>query len=137
MPSTNTIEVFKSMTAALSRLDFDAIFSLIADDIEGYFPYLPDPYPKRTRGRAEFESVFAFPSTVLTEFSWTSMEILTTEQPPGVVVARASSVGTLRNGASYSNDYVFFVRTVDPKLVEYREYFDVARLLLAIAALES
>ena len=137
MSSTEAVEVFESMSSALNRLDFDAFFAMLSDDIDGYFPYLPEPYPKRSRGREEFKEVFALASRLFAEFSWTSMEVFTSEQDSAVVVARASSVGTLHNGDSYSNDYVFFVRVAKGKVAEYREYFDLARLLTAVATLQS
>lgn len=137
MSSTEAVAVFNTMTSALDRLDFDAFFELLSDDVEGYFPYLPEPYPKRAQGREEFQQVFALASSLFAAFSWTSIEVFTTEQDPAVVIARASSAATLRNGDPYTNDYVFFVRAVDGKVAEYREYFDLARLLTAVATLPS
>ena len=137
MASSGAVEVFKAMTSALDRLDFDEFFGMLSSDIEGYFPYLPDPYPKGSTGREGFQEVFALASSLFVEFSWTSMETFLTQEDPTLVIARASSKATLRNGDDYTNDYVFFVRVVDGKVSEYREYFDLARLLSAVATLQS
>jgi ketosteroid isomerase-like protein len=137
MTLPSALEVFTTMTSALDRLDFDGLFGMLSSDVEGYFPYLPDPYPKRSTGRVEFQQVYALASTLFAEFHWTAMETFSTEQDPALVIARASSKGVLHNGDEYKNDYVFFVRVVDGKVAEYREYFNLAPLLSAVATLHS
>ena len=136
MSEAGPAEVLESMCAAFERLEVDAFIALLDENAQAYFPYLPDPYPKEARGREEIAAIFTLVDQLFAEFAFTKREPIPASDPE-LLIVRASSKGTLKNGDGYTNDYVFFIRVRDGKIIEYREYFDTTRLLAAVATISA
>ncbi|CAN5393212.1 hypothetical protein BH10PSE12_BH10PSE12_13400 [soil metagenome] len=105
----------------------DGCIALMAPDIVIYTPCIPAPIPKSIHGRdavaATFQALFG---QLFGTFRWASLEVHGTDDPE-VAVALAKSQVVLKDGRDYANDYMFWSRVRDGKIVEQHEYMDGER----------
>lgn len=107
---------------------------LFSDNAVQKVPFAPEGVPKEIAGPGVVAAGFNNMGAMFSRFAYSDVTVLDTSDPE-VAVAFAHGEGTLVNGAAYTQDYVFYARIQDGKIVEYREYMDPVRAAAAIAQL--
>jgi len=123
---------------AMSRLDIDAQFAALADDVVCSFPTAPGDGPKEIQGkennRAFFTSVIR---PMWSAFRLTRIAVHPLADDPERVVAEFASEGSLVDGSPYRNTYLALMTVRDGTILSYQEFSDPAPIVRGIAALQS
>lgn len=131
--SSPAADLLGQYLAAIARSDVTAATSLFSDDVVLHTPCMPEPTPKVMTGRAAITPVLQYVfGAVFKKFTWTELEIHTTDDP-NLAFALAKSHVELQDGRIYSNDYAIYARVRDGKIVEETEFFDTTRAAKAFA----
>jgi len=129
--------VVERFLAAMSRLDVDAMFAELADDVVCSFPTAPGG-PQEIRGR---DTNRAFYTTtirpMIPTFSLTRIAVHPLADDPERVVAEFASEGSLVDGGPYRNTYLALVTVCDGKIAFYQEFSDPAPIERGVAALRA
>ena len=132
--TTTAAEVLRRYCDAM-EVGTEGCIAQMAEDIVFHSPCVPPPIPKLFVGRDSVAQVFEVLFTKLfKEYRWDKLEILGTEDP-AIAVAKATSKVVLLDGRDYSNDYAFWCRVKDGKIVEHIEYMDGYRAAAAFEGL--
>lgn len=129
--------VVERFLRAMSRLDIDAQFAELADDVVCAFPTAPGG-PQEIRGR---DTNRAFYTTtirpLLPTFSLTRIAVHPLSDDPERVVAEFDSEGSLVDGSPYRNTYLALVAVRDGRITSYQEFSDPGPIERGIAALQA
>jgi ketosteroid isomerase-like protein len=129
--------VAERFLSAMSRLDIDAVFEVLADDVVCSFPTAPGG-PQEIRGR---DTNRAFYTTtirpMIPTFSLTRVAVHPLADDPERVVAEFASEGSLVDGVPYRNTYLALVTVRDGKIARYQEFSDPAPLQRGVTALQA
>lgn len=130
--SEDAVTVVRRYLDALTRLDTDALFAELADDVVLELPVAPEGLPRRVEGKQAFIEFFGPVAAGLwTEIQFPTMEVRA-EADPELVVAEYTSKGTFANGKPYLNTYVNLCRVRNGKIVESKEFFDPIALVAGL-----
>ena len=130
---TEAVSVVRRYLEGLRRMDPEAMFAEVAEDLVLELPLAPEGMPKRVEGKAAFVEFFGGVAGGLwKEISFPTLDVRG-EADPERVIAEYTSVGTFANGKPYANTYVNLCRVRDGKIVETAEFFDPLALLAGLA----
>jgi uncharacterized protein len=124
--------VAASFMEALASKDYAAWDDLVAEDAIIHYPYSPEFMPTRFDGREPWRDLTRQMFDAIESFRFYDVEMIATEKP-GFIVVLAKSEADFLSGKTYTNDYVFFYRVVDGKIVEYWEHFNPLNILKVLA----
>jgi hypothetical protein len=125
----DAVTVVRRYLEALRRLDPEAMFAEVADDMVLELPVAPEGLPSRVEGKAAFVQFFGpVAGGLWKEITFPTLDVRA-EADPELVVAEYTSVGTFANGKPYANTYVNLCRVRDGKIVETKEFFNPMALL--------
>ena len=126
---SSVLSTFIERVAALTGAS-----ELFAADAVQLVPFAPTGVPTRIAGPGAVKQGFDGLPKMFSSIKYSNVVVLDTSDPE-VAVAFAHADATLVNGQSYDQDYVFYARVRDGKIVEYREYMDPQRAARAISLL--
>jgi ketosteroid isomerase-like protein len=120
---------------ALSARDLDAMCAELAPQATVAFPAAPEGAPQEVHGA---DANRKFLATILP--MWTSLALTRTvvralRDDPEQVIAEYESEGTLLDGSPYRNSYLTRAVVRSGQIELWREFFDPAPLVRALAAL--
>ena len=128
------VEVMRRYCAAM-EVGPEGCIAEMAPNIVLHTPCIPPPIPKVLTGREAVAATFDYLYTKLfKQFRWLELNVLATADPT-IAVARAKSDIILQDGRSYSNDYCFWARIENGKIVEKHEFMDGFRVVAALEGL--
>lgn len=134
MSDRTAVDLLRSWLQHIEGLEVDACIDLLADDAVMLVPLAPEGLPRRTEGKPQIEQLLGLVGQMFRDFRFADVEVHGTDDPE-LAVATARSEIVLTNGDDYTQDYVFFVRARDGRIVGYTEYMDPVRARAAVAAL--
>ena len=109
----------------------EGCLELMADDVKYVLVGLME-----LNGIEEARAAFsASAGKMFKKFRWVRLDIYSTNDPD-VATARASNMVELWNGETYSNEYMFWTRIADGKIVEQNEFLDQNRATAAMKLME-
>jgi ketosteroid isomerase-like protein len=106
---------------------------LIADDIVWELPFAPAlGHPGCLEGREAVEKHINWFRGAVENFRFSDIRVYPLSDPNGAV-GEVRAEGRIRaSGREYRQEYVFFLRAADGKIVSLREYFDPTRAAKAM-----
>lgn len=130
--SKSSVDVVNAYLAAIKAKDVDAIMATLSDDCQFHTPCVPPPTPKLLSGIPEIRPVFVYLfEHAFQKFSFDRLDVYQTSDPEFVTVHAHSAI-TLFGDKPYGNDYAYFARVRDGKIVEFWEFFDTTRAAVAM-----
>lgn len=128
----DAVSVVRRYLEALRRMDPEAMFAEVADDMVLELPVAPKGMPRRVEGKAAFVAFFGGAAAGLwKEISFPTLDVRA-EADPERVIAEYTSEGTFANGRPYANTYVNLCRVRGGKIVWTAEFFDPIALLAGL-----
>ena len=130
--TNGSVEVVRRYLEALRRLDPEAMFAELDEDVVLELPVAPEGMPKRVEGKKAFAEFFAPVAAGLwKEIRFPTLDVRA-EADPELVVAEYTSEGIFANGRPYANTYVNLCRVRGGKIVETKEFFDPLALIAGL-----
>jgi ketosteroid isomerase-like protein len=126
------VESAQQYLEAVARLDVPAVMALWSETPVIHTPLIPDGDHQHIVGRESLERAYLGILGSFERYEWLKVLYHTTDDPT-LVIVQSSSRGDLRNGREYRNDYVFFLRILNDKIVEATEYFSPISAALIFA----
>lgn len=114
----------------LQNKEYDAWDDIVAEDIVVYFPFAPEGMPNRFEGRDNFRDAGKHFFDQTKNYLYYDLETILTQDPEFVIIT-GKSKADLQSGKVYENQYVFFFRVRDGKVVEYWEHFNPLNVMKA------
>jgi len=122
----------------MSRLDIDAMFAELADDVACCFPTAPEGGPREIRGRDTNRGFFSgVIRPMLATYAVTRMNVHLLGDDAEQIVADYASEGSLIDGSPYHNTYLALGMVRGGKIERWTEFCDPAPILRGIAALQA
>ena len=130
--SNRNADTLRRYLDAINSWDFEAMRTLLHEDISYELPYAPEPFPRVTQG---IEAVMAFLQSVpdfAEDENLSDISINAFATQPNELVAEYRSDMKLTSGRDYKNTYVVRATLRDERIVRFVEYFDPVPLIVAI-----
>ncbi|RYG80525.1 nuclear transport factor 2 family protein [bacterium] len=106
--------------------------AMLADDAVMEFPYAPAGLPHRLEGRAAIGNYLAALSALLA-FDRIAQPIVHRTSDRDVTILEFAGFGRgIPNGEPYEQRYISVIRTLNGRIVQYRDYWDPLAVLTAI-----
>jgi uncharacterized protein len=117
----------RTVFAAVSAADGEALRPLLADDASMELPFAIPPFPCAKSGGDAIASGIQGASRIFTSFRLTPVSFYPSPETNSIIV-EVQSEGQLTRGGVYSNQYVFIFKFAHDRIVLWREYFNPLRL---------
>ena len=130
--SNRNADTLRRYLDAINSWDFEAMRTLLHEDISYELPYAPEPFPRVTQG---IEAVMAFLQSVpdfAEDENLSDISINAFATKPNELVAEYRSDMKLTSGRDYKNTYIVRATLRDERIVRFVEYFDPVPLIVAI-----
>ena len=116
---------------------FNQWVEMVAEDARISFPYAPPGMAASFTQRKPWVDSILGVFTAIDRLSWVSLDVHATSDDPELVFATARGDAVTAAGRPYRNEYCFFLRVRNGKIVDYTEYFSPLVIAEAFAPAES
>lgn len=131
--SRSALDVINHYLDGIKTLDLEKCMSTLSEDCKFHSPCVPPPTPHLLDGMAMIRPVFEYLfGAAFKQFKFTRLDVHQSADDPNYISVHAASEVLLGNGKTYGNDYAYFARVRDGKIVEFWEFFDTTRAVAAM-----
>ncbi|HEX9833980.1 MAG TPA: nuclear transport factor 2 family protein [Mycobacterium sp.] len=124
MSESTPVELVTDFLRSFERFDFDAMPSMMTDDVRLLLPTAPEGVEREIVGREAFTAFLHQVKSVWTSLTLVECDVHAMVDDPTRVVAEYSSRGLNVDGSTYSNTYVTIVDVRAGKIAVFQEFFD-------------